>query len=172
MLPNPRSSRLGSVRNNNRRNPANRLDPGRRRNPARWRCRFPNYHAGAAVHRHGAEHRDALRHHAHDLDECRAREFHERHVGRVQRAFIHKKANKIEASGFCNYADVDGGQVFEHFVIPLQSQDNPLQANSVWTGGTGKYEGLQGAFPLSSIILPTTDENTSRSSGGRRDGTR
>jgi hypothetical protein len=87
-------------------------------------------------------------------------------------AFIHKKANKIEASGFCNYADVDGGQVFEHFVIPLQSQDNPLQANSVWTGGTGKYEGLQGAFPLSSIILPTTDENTSRSSGGRRDGTR
>jgi hypothetical protein len=46
-------------------------------------------------------------------------------------AFIHKKANKIEASGFCNYSDIDGNQVFEHFVIPLQSQDNPLQANGV-----------------------------------------
>jgi hypothetical protein len=74
-------------------------------------------------------------------------------------AFMHKKSNKMEASGFCNYTDVEGDQVFEHFVIPLQSQDNPLQAKGVWTGGTGKYEGLQGEFILSGIILPATNNN-------------
>jgi hypothetical protein len=74
-------------------------------------------------------------------------------------AFIHEGASKMEASGFCNYTDADGDQAFEHFVIPLQSRDTPLQANGIWTGGTGKYDGLQGAFVLSGIILPTANEN-------------
>jgi hypothetical protein len=70
-------------------------------------------------------------------------------------AFLRNDANTIEATGFCNYGDADGNQVFEHFVIPPQSRDHPLQAAGHWTGGTGKYHDLQGDFVLTGIVLPT-----------------
>jgi hypothetical protein len=73
-------------------------------------------------------------------------------------AFLHSDENAIEASGFCNYADADGDRVFERFVVPLQSQDNPLQAEGRWMGGTGKYDSLQGGFVLAGVVLPTIDD--------------
>jgi hypothetical protein len=73
-------------------------------------------------------------------------------------AFLHSDGNAIEASGFCNYTDADGDQVFEHFVVPVQAQDNPLQAEGRWVGGTGKYDGLQGGFVLAGIVLPTIND--------------
>jgi hypothetical protein len=74
-------------------------------------------------------------------------------------AFLDSGHGSVEASGFCNYADADGDQVFECFVVPPQSQDNPLAAQGQWTGGTGKYEGLQGAFTLAGIVLPTINDD-------------
>jgi hypothetical protein len=74
-------------------------------------------------------------------------------------AFLHSGENAIEASGFCNYADADGDRVFERFVVPLQSRDNPLQAEGRWIGGTGKYDSLQGGFILAGLVLPTIDDS-------------
>jgi hypothetical protein len=73
-------------------------------------------------------------------------------------AFLHSDANRIEATGFCNYADAERDQVFEHFIIPPQSQDNPLQAQGQWIGGTGKYQGLQGGFVLAGFVLPAIND--------------
>jgi hypothetical protein len=73
-------------------------------------------------------------------------------------AFLHSDDNAIEASGFCTYADANGDRVFERFVVPLQSQDNPLQAEGRWMGGTGKYDSLQGGFILAGVVLPTIDD--------------
>jgi hypothetical protein len=68
-------------------------------------------------------------------------------------AFLRNDAKTIEATGFCNYGDADGNQVFEHFVIPPQPRDNHLQAAGHWTGGAGKYHDLQGGFVLTGIVL-------------------
>jgi hypothetical protein len=70
-------------------------------------------------------------------------------------AFLRNDVKTIDATGFCNYDDTDVDQVFEQFVIPPQPQDNPLQAAGHWTGGTGKYQHLQGGFVLTGIVLPT-----------------
>jgi hypothetical protein len=70
-------------------------------------------------------------------------------------AFLRNDVKTIDATGFCDYDDTDGDQVFERFVIPPQPQDNPLQAAGHWTGGTGKYQHLQGGFVLTGILLPT-----------------
>jgi hypothetical protein len=83
-------------------------------------------------------------------------------------AFLHNEAKTIEATGFCNYGDADGDQLFERFVIPLQSQDNPLEAAGHWTGGTGKYRDLQGGFVLTGLVLPTVADGIIQVVGQKR----
>ena len=83
-------------------------------------------------------------------------------------AFLHNEDKTIEATGFCNYGDVDGDQLFERFAIPLQSQDNPLEAAGHWTGGTGKYRNLQGGFVLTGVVLPTVADGIIQVVGQKR----
>jgi hypothetical protein len=83
-------------------------------------------------------------------------------------AFLHNEAKTIAATGFCNYGDADGDQLFERFVIPLQSQDNPLEAAGHWTGGTGKYRNLQGGFVLTGVVLPTVADGIIQVVGQKR----
>jgi hypothetical protein len=83
-------------------------------------------------------------------------------------AFLHNEDKTIEATGFCNYGDVDGDQLFERFAIPLQSQDNPLEAAGHWTGGTGKYRNLQGGFVLTGVVLPTVVDGIIQVVGQKR----
>jgi hypothetical protein len=83
-------------------------------------------------------------------------------------AFLHNEDKTIEATGFCNYGDADGDQLFERFAIPLQSQDDPLEAAGHWTGGTGKYHNLQGGFVLTGVVLPTVADGIIQVVGQKR----
>jgi hypothetical protein len=58
--------------------------------------------------------------------------------------------------------------VFEHFVIPPQPRDNPLEAVGHWTGGTGEYHNLQGSFVLTGIVLPTIGDGIIQVAGQKR----
>jgi hypothetical protein len=83
-------------------------------------------------------------------------------------AFLRNDVKTIEATGFCNYGDADGDQVFEHFVIPPQPRDNPLEAAGHWTGGTGEYHNLQGGFVLTGIVLPMISDGIIQVAGLKR----
>lgn len=74
--------------------------------------------------------------------------------GRCQFANVFDTGAKtVEQHGFCTYEDADGHQVYEKCDFVPGSP-----TNCTFTGGTGKYEGLQGSVAVSyQVIKPYFD---------------
>ena len=56
------------------------------------------------------------------------------------------EASTIEITGFCNYRDADGDQVFERISTASAVPIGTVTLSSEWTGGTGKYADIAGTF--------------------------
>ena len=74
--------------------------------------------------------------------------------GRCQFANVFETAAKtVEQHGYCTYEDADGHQLYEKCDFVPGSP-----SNCAFTGGTGKYEGIQGSVTVSfQIIKPYFD---------------
>ena len=74
--------------------------------------------------------------------------------GRCQFANVFDTAAKtVEQHGYCTYEDADGHQLYEKCDFAPG-----IPANCSLTGGTGKYEGLQGSITVSfQVIKPYFD---------------
>jgi hypothetical protein len=87
-----------------------------------------------------AHHRDARRQHVHHQPpmtsmNAAGEDFMRAMSGMCSgSAVLHGNGNATKASGFCNYVDADDDWAFERFIVPLQSQDNRLQAKGRWMG--------------------------------------
>ncbi len=68
---------------------------------------------------------------------------------------IDPAAKTVEAHGYCAYTDADNDQIFEKCDF-LPGKPNTCEL----TGGTGKFEGLQGSIIITSAPVKSTYEGT------------
>lgn len=62
---------------------------------------------------------------------------------------VDKAAKTQDLRGYCSYADRGGDQVFEEMSTPAPTGLGvPARLAGKWTGGTGKYAGLNGEFEI------------------------
>ena len=64
-------------------------------------------------------------------------------------SIIDRSTKTMEFSGYCNYADRGGDQVYEEYSTPgPQTLGTPPKIKGKWIGGTGKFAGLSGEFDI------------------------
>jgi len=69
-------------------------------------------------------------------------------------------AKTTEAHGYCAYTDADNDQIFEKCAF-LLGKPNTCEL----TGGTGKFQGLQGSIIITSAPVKSTYEGTLQAVG-------
>jgi hypothetical protein len=69
--------------------------------------------------------------------------------------------NKAAAhnTGYCVYVDADGDQIFSTFDIGRSGEGQPGRGTKEYTGGTGKYVGLNGHAEFTTFSLKTLDKS-------------
>jgi hypothetical protein len=76
--------------------------------------------------------------------------------GRCQiNRLIDTSAKTAESHGYCAYTDADNDQIFEKCDF-LPGKPNTCEL----TGGTGKFQGLQGSIVITSALVKSTYEGT------------
>ena len=81
--------------------------------------------------------------------------------GRCQiNRLIDTAANTVESHGYCAYTDADNDQIFEKCDF-LPGKPNTCEL----TGGTGKFQGLQGSIIITSAPVKSTYEGTMQAVG-------
>ncbi len=76
--------------------------------------------------------------------------------------------NSVAITGFCSYRDADGDQVFEQFATDGAVPLDAIVLTGSWTGGTGKYESLEGG--VTTQLAGSVQEGDLVLTGGRKTG--